>query len=70
MGVDVVFENLGIILGRENMSRKVIPQSYRGRQKGSPKFYRATESSSDNIGVCLGRITGDNNRIVERRSNS
>ena len=68
--MDICFEGLRIILGREDVSRKVIPQSNRGREKRSSVFYRATEPSSDNIGVCLSRLTGGNNRIVERRNNT
>ena len=68
--MDITLEGLGIITGRENVCREAIPQSNRGREKSTSVSYRATESRSDNIGMSLGRFTGDKNRVVERWHNS
>ena len=70
MGMDISFEKLRIVLGRKNMSRKSIPQVNRGREESSPIFNRATVSRSNDIRVCLGRLSGDKNRVVERRNDS
>ena len=70
MNMDIFLEKGRIVLGRENMNRKAIPQTNRRREESSPEFYRATESRGDNIGMSLGRLTRDTNRIVELRYNT
>ena len=66
MNMDIFLEKVRIVLGRENMNKK----ANRRREESSPEFYRSTESRGDDIGMSLGRLTRDTNRIVELRHNT
>ena len=70
MGVDIIFEKLGIVIGREDMIRQTVPQTDRGREKSSPVSYRVAELRSYNIRVFLDRLTGGTNRFVALWNNT
>ena len=46
----------------------MIPQPNRGREESSSEFDRATESISDDEGMCLGRLSRDLLYVDDRES--
>ena len=66
-GVHIFLEKLGIVIGREDMSREAIPKRI---EVGPAVSCRATELRSYNARVCFGRLTAAANRIVDIWNNT